>query len=67
MTRPERDAILATCAPFAALVVLTPWMDSPLATALLLCLAVPALLITGMAIATPTTTPTKEEPTDGYF
>lgn len=63
MTETERQAILATCAPFGALVVLTPWMDSPLATALLLCVAVPALLITGMAIATPTTTPTEKGPT----
>lgn len=63
MTGPERQAVLATCAPFGALVFLTPWMESPLATILLLCVAVPALLITGMAIATPTATPTEKGPT----
>lgn len=57
MTATERQAVLATCAPFALLVFITPWVESALAAFLVLCVSVPALLITGMAIATPTTTP----------
>jgi hypothetical protein len=57
MTTTERQAVIGTCAPFALLTFVTPWMDSPLAAILTLCVTVPALLITGMAIATPTEEP----------
>lgn len=60
MTTPERQAVLATCAPFALLVFITPWVESALAAFLVLCVSVPALLITGMAIATPTTNAPEE-------
>lgn len=60
MTATQRQATLTTCAPFALLAFITPWVESPLASILVLCVSVPSLLITGMAIATPTTTP--EEP-----
>lgn len=54
MTPAQRQAVLATCLPFALLAFVTPWVNSPLVSVLILCLSTPAVLIAGMAIATPT-------------
>lgn len=60
VTRAERQRVLAIAVPFDLLAFITPWIDVPAAAFLALVVAFPAILITGMAIAYPTT----EEPTN---